>query len=561
MGKRCDQDCQIAQIILRFPQVPDHGVSGGRQCTRSHPATTRGAAGCVIHHGGHSAAAGTWRGGTSMVTGSGRRPGMFAIRDVRALVSETTQEGHGLKKSVGATQLTAMGVGAIIGTGIFVVIGEGAGIAGPAVILSFVLAAVACTFSALSYAELASSIPVSGSAYTYTYATLGEIVAWIIGWDLILEYGVSVAAIAVGWGGNLNAFLDAAFGVALPDAIAKSPEDGGIFNLPAVFIVLAITLLLVRGVTESARVNLVMVGVKLAVLLFFIVVALFNFGTGNFHPFAPAGTDGITAATAIIFFAYIGFDAVSTGSEEAKNPAKDLPLAIIGSLVICTIFYVLTAVGALGIASPEQLESSDAPLAAALDQGAGISWAASILALGAVVAITSVVLVILYGQTRIFFAMCRDGLLPQRLAKVNPRYGTPARLTIGLGVLISILAALVPLSEIVKLVNIGTLFAFVLVNIGVIILRRTRPEMPRPYRVPWSPVLPILGVLFAVYLMADLPLSTWIRFVVWLALGLAIYFLYGYKHSRLRTEPAADDGGTPGWARDSTPEVPPGDQK
>ncbi|WP_052359812.1 amino acid permease [Actinoplanes friuliensis] len=496
-----------------------------------------------------------------MVTGSGRRPGMFAIRDVRALVSETTQEGHGLKKSVGPTQLTAMGVGAIIGTGIFVVIGEGAGIAGPAVILSFVLAAVACTFSALSYAELASSIPVSGSAYTYTYATLGEIVAWIIGWDLILEYGVSVAAIAVGWGGNLNAFLDAAFGVALPDAIAKSPEDGGIFNLPAVFIVLAITLLLVRGVTESARVNLVMVGVKLAVLLFFIVVALFNFGTGNFHPFAPAGTDGITAATAIIFFAYIGFDAVSTGSEEAKNPAKDLPLAIIGSLVICTIFYVLTAVGALGIASPEQLESSDAPLAAALDQGAGISWAASILALGAVVAITSVVLVILYGQTRIFFAMCRDGLLPQRLAKVNPRYGTPARLTIGLGVLISILAALVPLSEIVKLVNIGTLFAFVLVNIGVIILRRTRPEMPRPYRVPWSPVLPILGVLFAVYLMADLPLSTWIRFVVWLALGLAIYFLYGYKHSRLRTEPAADDGGTPGWARDSTPEVPPGDKK
>jgi basic amino acid/polyamine antiporter, APA family len=431
-----------------------------------------------------------------------------------------------------------------------VVIGEGAGVAGPAVILSFVLAAVACAFSALSYAELASSIPVSGSAYTYTYATLGEIVAWIIGWDLILEYGVSVAAIAVGWGGNLNAFLDSAFGVALPDAISKSPEDGGVFNLPAVFIVLAITALLVRGVTESARVNLVMVGVKLAVLLFFIVVALVNFGTGNFQPFAPSGVDGVTSAAAIIFFAYIGFDAVSTGSEEAKNPAKDLPLAIIGSLIICTIFYVLTAIGAIGIASPDQLKSSDAPLAAALDQGAGISWAASILALGAVVAITSVVLVILYGQTRIFFAMCRDGLLPQRLAVVNQRYGTPARLTIGLGVLISILAALVPLSEIVKLVNIGTLFAFVLVNIGVIILRRTRPEMPRPYRVPWSPVLPIIGVLFALYLMSDLPLSTWIRFVVWLVLGLAIYFLYGYKHSKLR---GTEADGTPRWARD-TPE-------
>jgi APA family basic amino acid/polyamine antiporter len=455
---------------------------------------------------------------------------------VQSLITETTEEGHGLKKSVGATQLTAMGVGAIIGTGIFVVIGEGAGVAGPAVILSFILAAVACTFSALSYAELASSIPVSGSAYTYTYATLGEVVAWIIGWDLILEYGVSVAAIAVGWGGNLNAFLDSAFGFALPDAIAKSPENGGIFNLPAVFIVLAITLLLVRGVTESARVNLVMVAVKLVVLVFFIAVAMVNFSTGNFHNFAPTGVDGITSASAIIFFAYIGFDAVSTGSEEARNPAKDLPLAIIGSLIICTIFYVLTAVGALGIASPDELKSSDAPLATALDKGAGIGWAGAILALGAVVAITSVVLVILYGQTRIFFAMCRDGLLPP---------------TVGLGVLIAILAALVPLGQIVRLVNIGTLFAFVLVNIGVIILRRTRPDMLRPYRVPWSPVLPIIGVAFAVYLMSDLPLATWIRFIVWLAIGLIIYWLYGFKHSRLRSDAQPAVPGTPNRATDA----------
>nr|WP_221381010.1 amino acid permease [Actinoplanes polyasparticus] len=486
-----------------------------------------------------------------MATTSGR-PGIFAVRDVRSLITETAEEGHGLKKAVGATQLTAMGVGAIIGTGIFVVIGEGAGIAGPAVILSFVLAAVACTFSALSYAELASSIPVSGSAYTYTYATMGELVAWIIGWDLILEYGVSVAAIAVGWGGNLNAFLDAAFGVALPDAIAKSPEDGGVFNLPAVFVVLAITFLLIRGVTESARVNFVMVVIKLAVLLFFIVVAFANFGTGNFQPFAPEGVDGVTTAAAVIFFAYIGFDAVSTGSEEAKRPERDLPLAIIGSLIICTIFYVATATGALGIASPAQMEASDAPLAAALDQGAGISWAAAVLALGAVVAITSVVLVIMYGQTRIFFAMCRDGLLPQRLAKVNQRYGTPARLTLILGGLISILAALVPLSEIVKLVNIGTLFAFVLVNIGVIVLRRTRPEMPRPYRVPWSPVLPLLGIAFAIYLMTDLPWDTWVRFVVWLAIGVLIYWLYGYKNSRLRREHSS----TPNWAREHDPNPP-----
>jgi APA family basic amino acid/polyamine antiporter len=274
-----------------------------------------------------------------------------------------------------------------------------------------------------------------------------------------------------------------------------------------------------------------------------------NFGTEHFTPFAPAGFDGVTSAAAVIFFAYIGFDAVSTGSEEARNPARDLPWAIIGSLLICTVFYVLTAVGALGIASPDTMKDSDAPLATALDKGAGIGWAAAILALGAVIAITSVVLVIFYGQTRIMFAMCRDGLMPQRLATVNQRYGTPARLTIGLGVLIAILAALVPLGTIVELVNIGTLFAFVLVNIGVIILRRTRPEMPRPYRVPWVPVLPIVGVAFAVYLMTDLPGLTWLRFGIWLAVGLLIYALYGYRHSRVRTEPAV----TPGWARESEP--------
>ncbi|WP_230858829.1 amino acid permease [Actinoplanes aureus] len=503
------------------------------------------------------------------MAGSGQRAGIFAIRDVGSLITETHEQGTELKRAVSATQLTAMGVGAIIGTGIFVVIGEGSAIAGPAVILSFVLAAVACAFSALSYAELASSIPVSGSAYTYTYATLGELVAWIIGWDLILEYGVSVAAIAVGWGGNLNAFLDSAFGVALPDAIATSPEDGGVFNLPAVIVVLAITFLLVRGVTESARVNLVMVVVKLAVLVFFIVVAFANFGTGNFTPFAPEGVDGVTAAAAIIFFAYIGFDAVSTGSEEARNPAKDLPLAILGSLAICTVFYVLTVVGAIGIATPEQMSASDAPLAAALDEGAGLNWAAAILALGAVVAITSVVLVIFYGQTRIFFAMCRDGLMPRRLATVNQRYGTPARLTIILGLLISVLAALVPLGTIVELVNIGTLFAFVLVNVGVIVLRRTRPDMPRPYRVPWSPVLPIIGIIFAVYLMTDLPMDTWIRFIGWLALGMLIYAAYGYRHSRLRQDSdPVPAGGPSGGSRaaftrpESRPEEPqPGDAR
>jgi basic amino acid/polyamine antiporter, APA family len=462
------------------------------------------------------------------------REHLFHIRPVGSLVGETHETGHELKRAVGSWQLTAMGVGAIIGTGIFVVIGEGAAIAGPAVILSFALAALACVFSALSYAELASSIPVSGSAYTYSYATLGEIVAWIIGWDLILEYGVSVAAVAVGWGGNLNEFLENTFGVAMPAAISAPPSEGGIFNLPAVIIVAAITWLLVLGVRESAQANFVMVIIKLAVLVFFIVAAATAINADNFTPFAPAGFDGVVTAAAIIFFAYIGFDAVSTGSEEAKNPSKDLPLAIIGSLVIATIFYILASLGAVGLLPASQLGESDAPLAEALDTGAGLSWAAAILAAGALVAITSVMLVIFYGQTRIFFAMCRDGLMPERLADVNPRYGTPAKLTIGLGVLIAILAAVVPLTEIVKLVNIGTLFAFVLVNVGVIVLRYTRPEMPRPFKVPLSPLLPILGIAFAVFLMADLPLSTWVRFAIWLAIGVIIYAVYGYRNSRVR---------------------------
>ena len=463
-------------------------------------------------------------------------PGLWSTRDASDLVSDTEGE-ESLKRSIGPLGLTAMGVGAIIGTGIFVVIGEGAAAAGPAVILSFVLAAVTCLFSALSYAELAAAVPVAGSAYTYSYATMGELVAFIIGWDLILEYGVSVAAVAVGWGGNVNAFLDSAFNVRIPDAISTSPEDGGVFNLPAVFIVMAITFLLIRGTRESARVNMVMVAVKILILLFFIVAALTSFDADNFQNFAPHGLEGITSAAGLIFFAYIGFDAVATGSEESNDPGKDLPMAIVGSLVISTILYIMVAIAAVGVAPISVMtesENSDAPLSAALESGTGLNWASAALSLGALVAITSVVLVILYGQTRIFFAMCRDGLLPRSFAKVHPRYGTPARLTLAFGILISFLAALVPLSEIVKLVNIGTLFAFVLVNLGVIILRRTKPDMDRPFRTPLVPVFPIIGILMCVYLMTDLPVDTWIRFVVWLVVGMLIYVFYGYKHSKLR---------------------------
>jgi APA family basic amino acid/polyamine antiporter len=465
-----------------------------------------------------------------------RAKDLFATRDVATLVAETEVEGERLKKTIGAFGLTAMGVGAIIGTGIFVVIGKGANLAGPGLVLSFALAAVTCLFSALSYAELASSVPVSGSAYTFTYATMGEIVAFIIGWDLILEYGVSVAAVAVGWGGNVNEFLQAAFGYALPDAISKSPSEGGTFNLPAVFIVGLITVLLTLGTKESAAVNSVMVVIKLLILIFFIVTAFTAFNSGNFHPFLTHGTPGITAASAVIFFAYIGFDAVTTGSEESKNSARDLPIAIVGSLVISTILYVLVAIAAIGVAPIKTLTQSDAPLAAALREGAGIPWAGGVLALGALIAITSVVLVIMYGQTRIFFAMCRDGLMPRSLAKVHPRFGTPSRLTVGFGIFIAIMAAFIPLGAIVELTNIGTLFAFVLVNIGVVVLRRTRPDMERPFRVPFSPVFPIIGCLFCVWLMKDLPGATWLRFVIWLVIGMVIYFLYSRKHSRLQTD-------------------------
>jgi APA family basic amino acid/polyamine antiporter len=464
-------------------------------------------------------------------------PGLWSTRDASDLVSDTEGD-QSLTRSISPVGLTAMGVGAIIGTGIFVVIGQGAVTAGPAVILSFVLAAVTCLFSALSYAELAAAVPVAGSAYTYSYATMGELVAFIIGWDLILEYGVSVAAVAVGWGGNVNAFLDSAFNVRIPDAISTSPSDGGVFNLPAVFIVMAITFLLIRGTRESATANLIMVGIKICILIFFIIAAFTSFDADNFKNFNPHGTSGITTAAGLIFFAYIGFDAVATGSEESKNPGRDLPIAVVGSLVISTTLYILVAVAAVGVAPISVMTSSknsDAPLSAALEAGTGLSWASAVLSLGALIAITSVVLVILYGQTRIFFAMCRDGLLPKSFAVIHPRYGTPARLTLAFGILISFLAALVPLGEIVKLVNIGTLFAFVLVNLGVIILRRTKPDMDRPFRTPLVPFFPIIGILFCAYLMHDLPGTTWIRFVVWLIVGMLIYTFYGYKNSKLRT--------------------------
>ncbi|MEA2381254.1 MAG: basic amino acid/polyamine antiporter, family [Solirubrobacteraceae bacterium] len=460
------------------------------------------------------------------------RPGPFARKPTEHLARETSGD-DGLKRAVGVLDLTALGIGAIIGTGIFVIIGEAISDSGPSIVISFALAGVTCLFSALSYGELASSIPVSGSAYTYGYATMGELVGWIIGWDLILEYGVSVAAVAVGWGGYVQSLLQSLFGINLPDSISAPPGDGGTVNLPSVLLVLAVTALLVYGVRESARTNTVMVFVKIVILIFFIVVGVFHIHGGNFSPWAPKGFNGTADAAALIFFAYIGFDAVSTSGEEAENAQRDLPIAIIGSLLIATLLYILVSIVAVGLAPASKLAGSDAPLSDAIKIGAGLNWAGDLLSFGALVAITSVTLTILYGQTRIFFAMSRDGLLPPIFARLTSRR-TPAFTTITFGILTAIMAALLPLTEIAKLVNIGTLFAFLIVNIGVIILRRTQPDLERGFRVPLVPWFPLIGAALCIYLMTKLELVTWYRFFGWLALGLVIYFLYGRTHSRLQ---------------------------
>jgi APA family basic amino acid/polyamine antiporter len=465
------------------------------------------------------------------------RRGIFATKPVDRLVEDTHEKETELRRAVGALDLTALGLGAIIGTGIFVIIGEAITTSGPSIILAFVLAGVTCAFSALAFAELASSIPVSGSAYTYSYATLGELAAWIIGWDLILEYGVSIAAVAVGWGQYFNALLDSLFGLSLPDSIANPPgEEGGKVNVPAAFLVLAVTAVLMIGVRETARTNTIMVAIKLIVLALFIALGITAFSGDNFSPFfvEGEGISGTVTAASLIFFAYIGFDAVSTSGEEVKEPGRDLPRAIIGSLAIATLLYIAVAVVATGALPFDQLEGAEAPLATVLSEGAGFDWGADVISFGALVAISSVVLTLLYGQSRILFAMSRDGLMPRAVSHVHPRTRTPVRIIGVLGVLFAVLAAFVPLTEIVELVNIGTLFAFLVVNIGVIILRRTRPDLERGYRVPFVPVFPLIGAALCIYLMVDLPGTTWVRFAIWMALGLVIYFAYGMRHSKLR---------------------------
>jgi basic amino acid/polyamine antiporter, APA family len=485
------------------------------------------------------------------------RAGLMARKPTSTLIAEANDQ-RGLRRAVGALDLTALGIGGIIGTGIFVIIGEAIGDSGPAIVLSFVLAAVTCVFSALSYAELASSIPISGSAYSYAYATLGEIVAWIIGWDLLIEYGFSVATVSVGWGGYVKDLLDSVFGVALPTSIAQPPGEGGVVNLPAVALVVGIMVLLLLGVRQSARTNTAMVAFKLTVLAFFVIAGLTAFTGHHFTPFAPEGFSGISNAAALIFFAYIGFDAVSTAGAEAREPKRDLPIAVVGSLLIATVIYIAVAITAVGLAPADKLAGSDAPLTDALRSGAGMgSWAGDLLSLGALVAISSVVLTFFYGQTRIFYSMSRDGLVPTFFTRLTSRR-TPARITIPIGILTAIGAAVIPLKDLAELINIGTLFAFVIVNAGVIYLRRTEPDLERGFRTPLVPLFPLIGIALCIYLMTKLQQATWWRFGIWMVVGLIVYAAYSHGHSRLRRgeDPVGvggDDGDDgPRFTRDPT---------
>ncbi|MFI1919936.1 amino acid permease [Nocardia sp. NPDC020380] len=462
--------------------------------------------------------------GLSTITAS-----LLRTKPVEQLASEG--EHTALRRSMGLIPLIALSVGATLGTGIFVVLGEAAPLAGPAVVVSFVVAALAALFSALSYAELASAVPVSGSAYSYTYATLGEIVAWVCGWCLLLEYGVSVAAVAVGWGAYLNEFLGSTIGWRIPDALASAPSDGGIVNLPAAVVVLIATGVLLQGVRESARVTTVTTMIKIAVLVFFVVVAVTAFNSSNLHPFAPAGISGISAAASMVFFSFIGFDAASTAGEEAKNPQRDLPRAIIISLGIVTLAYVLVALTAVGAVGVDNVSSSGASLSTVLEQVTGRGWPATILAAGAVVAIASVVLTVLYGQTRILVAMSRDGLMPKVLSRVGSKRVPTTNILI-VGGAVAVLSALIPLGELVNATNIGTLVSFGLVNIGVLVLRRTKPDLPRSFRT-LVPLVPVLGVGMCVWLLVHLPGVTWLAFTLWSAVGLVVYFGYGRRRSAL----------------------------
>ena len=502
---------------------------------------------------------------------------LFRRKSVTDLQTEALTD-HSLKRALGALNLTTLGIGAIIGTGIFVLTGTVAALnSGPAVVLSFVLAGVASIFAALCYSEFASLVPMAGSAYTYGYATLGELIAWIIGWDLVLEYALGAVTVAIGWSGYVVSFLHdigvdvpAALSAARGTVLIQTPHDGwkavsdallqtisasgvnpstlphvtAIFNFPAVIIIALVTTLLVIGIRESANVNNVIVLIKLAVVLVFIVFAAHAVNPANWHPFIPPqtvkdgvpvagefGWSGVFTGGAIVFFAYIGFDAVSTAAQEAKNPQKDMPIGIIGSLLICTVLYILVSGIATGVMSYKELNVPD-PIAVVADR-AGLGWMSTLIKLGAIAGLSSVILVMLLGQSRVFYSMSRDGLLWPFINRVHPRFQTPYITSIVTGIAVAIFAAILPIRDAASLVSIGTLLAFVIVSVGVLVLRVREPNLPRVFKTPAVFVVAPLGAFSAAYLMISLPLVTWVRLAIWFVIGMGVYFGYGMQHSKL----------------------------
>jgi len=485
---------------------------------------------------------------------------IFATKSIEQLKAESEGTGeHSLRRVLGPTNLVTLGIGAIIGTGIFVLTGQAAAqYAGPGIVLSMVVAGVASALAGLCYSEFASTVPIAGSAYTYGYATLGEFIAWIIGWDLILEYALGGATVAVGWSGHLTSFLHDFLGITIPASLASAPcsivpaagcNPDAYLNLPAVLIAIAVTVLIVIGIKESANVNSVIVVIKVAVVLIVILGGAAYVNSANWQPIIPPNTghfgeygwSGVLRGAGVIFFAYIGFDAVSVAAQEAKNPQRDMPIGILGSLVVCTILYILVSGVMVGLVPYREMLGSPAPMVVAIRAAEAASGGSTLLRimtmlveLGAIAGLSSVMVVLMMAQPRIFYSMSRDGLLPPFARKIHPRFRTPHITSIITGVIVALAAGFTPIGALGELVSIGTLLAFVIVSIGVIFLRYRRPDLHRPFKTPFVPFIPILSALVSFALMLGLPFDTWLRLVIWMAIGLVLYFAYGYKHSELR---------------------------